>query len=336
MSDAGRPPRILILGEPSWFMSAILAEAALRLARVRGYEVVGVCDAGRQPRRHRLKTAREVLAAAAKRALDREQHVHWRSLAFRDLRAVAGDFGVPVLVPPDRNVNHPAFVARVAHELRPDWGLSLACGQIFGPELLVALGRPVNYHNGLLPAYRGVGATSWSLFNEEPVTGFTFHGMTERIDDGPILVDGTIPVPPVGAWAATEWNKTVAAAAELPALFDALGRADPGRPQTGAASYFSAAAWRAIRTIDDPTAHTASDLRRRLRCFLHLTMRFGDERYEVTRLRTVPPGTRPGPLAFTTRDGVLAEPDRFLHLPWTLYRLYRPWWPGRPRDVVRP
>ena len=101
--------------------------------------------------------------------------------------------GASVIVPPLRNVNHPEFVALVRGELRPDAALSLGCEQIFGGELLAALGRPVNYHSGLLPAYRGLQSTAWSLYRGEPVTGFSYHLMEESIDAGPILVQGISP-----------------------------------------------------------------------------------------------------------------------------------------------
>ena len=321
-------PRVLLFGDPSWFLSAILVEAALRLARADGVEVVGVCDAGRRPRRHGPAVARGVLAATVKRAFDPAHAVHLPSLVFRDIRSTARRYGVPVLVPAERSVNAPAFVRRVADELRPDWGLSLACGQIFRGDLLRALGRPVNYHDGLLPAYRGVGATAWSLYHDEPVSGFTFHVMNERIDDGPILVQGAVPVPPDASVSGVAWAKTTRAAEHLPALFAALRRGDEGRPQTGTPSYFSAAAWRCIRVVDDPTVLSWHDLRHRLRSFDYVSIRLGGRPYEVTKLRAVPPGRRPGPLAFRTRDAIVAEPVRFLHLPWTLYHLYRPWWPG--------
>lgn len=322
-------PRVLLFGDPSWFLSVILVEAALRVARAENLEVVGVCDVGRRPWRRGPAIARGVLAATVKRAFDPAHPVHLRSLVVRDVRTLARRYGVPVLVPPARDVNHPAFVRMVAEELRPDWGLTLACGQIFRRDLLRALRRPVNYHDGLLPAYRGLGATAWSMFYDEPTSGFTFHVMNERIDDGPILLQGAVAVPASATVTEVAWAKTTHAAEHLPALFESLRRGDEGRPQTGTPSYFSAAAWRRIRVIDDPAAHTWADLRRRLRSFDYLSMRLGGRPYEVTRLRAVAPGRRLGPLGFRTSDGVAAEPLRLLHLPPALYRLYRPWWPGR-------
>jgi methionyl-tRNA formyltransferase len=323
--------RLLIFGNPEWFISAVLTDAALRLAGEHGIEVVGVCDAAPAPSRRGRAIARRVLAVAAKRAFDPDYPIHPPSLAFRDTAVIAREFGARVIVPPDRNVNHPAFVRMVAEELRPDWGLSLGCGQIFERELLAALRYPVNYHNGLLPAYRGIGATAWSMFHEESESGFTFHLMNERIDEGAILLQDAVPIAPDARVTALEWDKTRHAARQMGAVLEILKRRDPGRPQVGPSSYFSAAAWRRARVIDDPVMHTWRELERRLRIFDYLALTLGGTRYEVTKLRAVPSGRRPGALAFRTSDGVVAEPVRFLHLPRALYRLYRPWWPGRHR-----
>jgi methionyl-tRNA formyltransferase len=324
-------PRLLIFGDPDWFIGAILTEAALRVAVERGIDVVGVCDAGPTPPRRVRAIARRVAAVAVKRAFDADYPIHVPSLAFRALTAVARRRGVRVIVPPDRDVNHPDFVRMIADELRPDWSLSLGCGQIFRPELLAALRYPVNYHNGLLPAYRGIGATAWSMFHEEPVSGFTFHLMNEHLDEGAILLDGAVPITADARVTRLEWDKTHHAARQMKAVFDLLERRDPGRPQTGRSAYFSAADWRRARIIADPASYTLRDLERRLRIFDYLALSLGGDRYEVTKLRVVPANRRPSPLAFRTSDGVLVEPMRFLHLPLPLYRLYRPWWPGRHR-----
>ena len=44
-----------------------------------------------------------------------------------------------------------------------------------------------NFHPGILPYYRGSGAFSWSIINEESKTGITLHEIDEDIDTGPII-----------------------------------------------------------------------------------------------------------------------------------------------------
>ena len=52
-------------------------------------------------------------------------------------------------------------------EIAPDASLALMVGQIFRGPLLDACRRPINFHDGLLPNYRGVAATGWSVYRGE-------------------------------------------------------------------------------------------------------------------------------------------------------------------------
>jgi len=47
--------------------------------------------------------------------------------------------------------------------------------------------QAINFHDALLPRYGGMHATSWAIMNREKNHGITWHGMTSRIDAGPIL-----------------------------------------------------------------------------------------------------------------------------------------------------
>jgi methionyl-tRNA formyltransferase len=136
-------------------------------------------------------------------------------------------------VPPARNVNDDAFVGRTLPGLRVDFALVMACLQVFREPLLAALPQAVDYHNGALPAYRGIGATAWSAYRGEPATGISYHRMTPGIDAGPIVIAGEIPVVRATSAAVLEWTKSSLAAAAAGRVLDALVRGDPGVPQTG-------------------------------------------------------------------------------------------------------
>lgn len=70
----------------------------------------------------------------------------------------------------------------------------------FGPDLLVLTGADIvpeailavpsvaaiNPHYGLLPGYRGMNVTEWSIYNDDPV-GVSIHHVTRGIDTGDIL-----------------------------------------------------------------------------------------------------------------------------------------------------
>ncbi len=314
--------RLVILGNPDSALSLELVTAALRAARTRTeIELVAICDAACVAPPGVRKVGRELLEAVAMRVFGEPASFRPALTRVRGFRAPQG---TPVIVPPGRNVNHPEFVALVRGKLRPDAALSLGCEQILGGELLAALARPANYHTGLLPAYRGLRSTAWSLYRGESVTGFSYHLMEEGIDAGPILVQGSIPIRPGSKPNELEREKTRLAVEVMPGVLDSLVRGDPGRPQTGTPSYFGMRDLRQITSISDPGTLSWEELERRLRAFASLTISIDHEPYAVTRLRRVSSGRPNHPeLAFTTVDGVLAEPSRLRHLPVPLHRAYR-------------
>ena len=46
----------------------------------------------------------------------------------------------------------------------------------------------INFHNALLPKYRGRNAASWVIYEQEKETGVTWHYVTENIDEGNIII----------------------------------------------------------------------------------------------------------------------------------------------------
>ena len=74
--------------------------------------------------------------------------------------------------------------------------ISIRFGQIFQAE---TIGQPrigiINLHSGLLPEYKGVMASFWSLLNEEPRLGTTLHWITDKkIDSGALISTRSQPV----------------------------------------------------------------------------------------------------------------------------------------------
>jgi len=66
--------------------------------------------------------------------------------------------------------------------------LSVASSRIFGSSILSIpkLGC-LNVHAGMLPRYRGVNPSFWSLLKQEKQSAVTVHYMNEEIDDGGII-----------------------------------------------------------------------------------------------------------------------------------------------------
>jgi methionyl-tRNA formyltransferase len=52
----------------------------------------------------------------------------------------------------------------------------------------------INFHQSLLPKYRGRHPLNWAIINGEKETGITFHFMDERIDAGDIIYQERIPI----------------------------------------------------------------------------------------------------------------------------------------------
>ena len=84
----------------------------------------------------------------------------------------------------------------VLRTFNPDLLISIRFGQIFKGE---AIAQPrigiINLHSGLLPEYKGVMASFWSLLNEERSLGTTLHWVTDKkIDSGTLISTRSQPV----------------------------------------------------------------------------------------------------------------------------------------------
>lgn len=52
----------------------------------------------------------------------------------------------------------------------------------------------INLHGALLPDYRGLLPSFWVLANGETHTGATVHDMSERVDQGAVLLQERVPI----------------------------------------------------------------------------------------------------------------------------------------------
>jgi len=106
---------------------------------------------------------------------------------------VARAHGVPVEGVAE--INTPEFLARL-REMGVDLVISVSCPQIFRKKLLALPPKGcINVHAAPLPRYRGMLPTFWVLYEREPETAVTVHVMNERLDDGPIMVQESVPIP---------------------------------------------------------------------------------------------------------------------------------------------
>lgn len=130
-------------------------------------------------------------------------------------------------------VESKASLERLTRGYEPDLGLCAGYTWLLPPEVL-AIPRlgVVNSHPSLLPRHRGPYPIAWAIREGDAELGMTVHLMDERFDTGPILAQGSRPMPAgtsIGAFAPVLQSL----GAEL--LPGALGRVlagDTGEPQS--------------------------------------------------------------------------------------------------------
>jgi methionyl-tRNA formyltransferase len=316
--------RLAVFADPSVGFALPLAAAALEAAARRpGMEVVALVDAGRSPR-PRLAALRRAAGGLVARFDARRGGAPAapgrRLWPGSGLAGLARYHRVPLVRPPSRDVNRAELAADLCGRLGTELALSVGCRQVFQPPLLAAFDLVANVHDGLLPAHRGLAATSWSLYLGDAESGYSVHRVEVGIDTGAVLLAEALPVRPGETLPELLRRKTRRIAERMDEVLDVLARRSPGTPQTEGGAYRGARELAAVTTIPDPSALPWDELCRRLAAFGAVRLELAGRRWEVTALRPVAAGRRRR-LAFTTRDGIAVEPYRFRHLPLSLYRL---------------
>jgi len=75
-------------------------------------------------------------------------------------------------------------------DLGVGFGTNILKQSVFGiPKL-----GTINFHNGLVPYYRGGPPIFWELFNGDSKLGLTVHWMAAQVDAGDIILQETVPL----------------------------------------------------------------------------------------------------------------------------------------------
>lgn len=110
------------------------------------------------------------------------------------VRAVAKKYGVEVTEAVD--VNSDAFRAHL-RDRGVDFIMSISGTQLYRKPLREQTKHGiVNCHGALLPKYRGLMPSFWTLANNEEVGGVSVHFVDARLDNGPIVVQKTYRIHP--------------------------------------------------------------------------------------------------------------------------------------------
>ncbi|MBN1588207.1 MAG: hypothetical protein JW888_01695 [Pirellulales bacterium] len=113
---------------------------------------------------------------------------------FYSIGAVAKKYGVPVHITDD--VNGEPFRA-LLRELKADLIVSISGTQWYGKKLREQMPAGiVNCHGALLPKYRGLMPSFWTLANNEHEGGVSVHYIDGGLDSGPIVVQGRYRINP--------------------------------------------------------------------------------------------------------------------------------------------
>ena len=107
--------------------------------------------------------------------------------------ALAQQLGVPITTVTDVNQGS-GFESMKAFQ--PDLMVSIRFGSILRPTAIkVPRFGVLNLHSGLLPEYRGVMATFWSMLHQRSRYGYSIHDIIdEGIDTGPVIDYEILPL----------------------------------------------------------------------------------------------------------------------------------------------
>ncbi len=228
-----------------------------------------------------------------------------------DLARIARRANLTITVA-EAGVNQTEFIARIHERFEPDLLLSYYCTQILREPLLDSFSQAVNYHDGLLPLYGGLDVTAHSVYHGESESGFTFHRIDSTVDGGPILVQGSVPLTTELTGTQVDAAKREAAVLALPEVLDKIEAKNPGTPQSGPGSYFSAKDDLAMTTISDPSSMSGDDIVLRVRAYSAVQIAIDGEMETVTEIETAHAGA---PFSFVTSDGQHLRASRIAGLP---------------------
>ena len=211
--------RLVIFIGPGAQWSVTLLNEALAAARKRSdIAWIGVCVTAED----RPRGAPALLNFGAKLAFNPRQIKRFPRPRLTSVDAIAKKHGAEIILAPRYRINNADFIGRLRSDHAPDLALSLACLQIWGPDLLESFELAVNYHNGYLPDYKGLWATHWSLYQGEPFSGYAFHVMDRDIDTGEIILRGRVAVHDGDSPASLERRKLRAACNDLDKVLGAM------------------------------------------------------------------------------------------------------------------
>jgi methionyl-tRNA formyltransferase len=176
-----------------------------------------------------------------------------------------------------------ASLARLTHAYEPDLGLCLGYPWLLPEEVLAipALGV-VNGHPSLLPRHRGPFPWAWMIREGDEEVGMTFHLMDADFDTGPILSQGSRPLPADTSLPGLLPTITALNEELLPRALDRLLRGDRGDPQTDDGATYAGPFGADYLEVD--LGQTAVEIDRQVRAWAWMFAPPGAQRGPLTTL----------------------------------------------------
>ncbi|MGF1467099.1 MAG: MupA/Atu3671 family FMN-dependent luciferase-like monooxygenase [Sandaracinaceae bacterium] len=134
------------------------------------------------PFRCYLMGSESLLVQCGEVLLDRGHRILGVVTATDDIAAWAAGHGLPVLSPGSD------LASRIGDEPAFDWFFSIANLSIIPDDVLtLPLAGAINFHDGPLPRYAGLHATTWAILHGERTHGVTWHVIEGGVDEGDVL-----------------------------------------------------------------------------------------------------------------------------------------------------
>lgn len=154
------------------------------------------------------------------------------------VRSLSHKFDLPVLHVADVNSSKAlSFIAKFS----PDLIVSVSCPQMIKTKVLsLARFGGINVHSSLLPDYAGLAPYYWVLSNGEKSTGTSIHYMSQKFDEGNLLVQKGLNIEPGESAFNLFYHLSVLGCLGLLEAVDKALSGDPGQKQDMACySYYS-------------------------------------------------------------------------------------------------
>jgi len=247
---------------------------------------------------------------------------------------------IPFLLLKEGQGNDKSVIFHLKKCYKPTTVMSFYFTDIYSPYFIGCFDQLVNYHNGLLPKYKGLKATCWAILKGEKEVGYTFHYIRPEIDAGNILIQQTFEIRVDERSEQVDARLVTQAAQQMPALLEMLRDQVAGDSQTGDESYFSYKDYRKVKFLHQPHRLACSELLNIIRAFGPINIKFNNRFYGIKKLiKAKSAKQKKGRHYFYSSDDVLIEASPFTHNQYWFYKsaytCRHQYWPKLKKWLIR-